>query len=85
MGVKESWYEPEIVTRKGNPVSVILPIADFEELLERVEDTIEVARLNKAHKKPIHCRPWKGYLSEQGMESKSKRFGEQGAEVCTKA
>ena len=27
--------EPEIVTRKGKPVSVIIPIKDYEELLER--------------------------------------------------
>jgi hypothetical protein len=35
--------EPEIVTRKGKPVSVILRIVDYEELLERVEDATDVA------------------------------------------
>jgi len=30
--------EPEIVTRNGKPVSVIIPIKDYDELLERAED-----------------------------------------------
>jgi PHD/YefM family antitoxin component YafN of YafNO toxin-antitoxin module len=48
--VKTSLLEPEIVTRKGKPVSVILPIADYEELLERMEDAEDVAWLNRARK-----------------------------------
>jgi len=32
--------EPEIVARNGKPVSVILPIKDYEELLERAEDVL---------------------------------------------
>ena len=39
--------EPEIVTRKGKPVSVIIPIKEYEELLERAED---VAWLKKETK-----------------------------------
>ena len=35
--MKAALAEPEIVTRKGKPVSVIIPIKDYEELLERVE------------------------------------------------
>jgi hypothetical protein len=34
---------PEIVTRKDKLVSVILPIADYEELLERAEEVADVA------------------------------------------
>ncbi|NBR46973.1 MAG: type II toxin-antitoxin system prevent-host-death family antitoxin, partial [Verrucomicrobia bacterium] len=30
---------PEVVTRKGRPVSVILPIRDYLELVERSEDS----------------------------------------------
>lgn len=32
--MKASFPEPEIVTRKGKPVSVILSIKDYEELVE---------------------------------------------------
>ena len=40
--------EPEIVTHKGKPVSVIIPIKDYRELLERVEDADDVAWLKRA-------------------------------------
>jgi hypothetical protein len=50
------------VTRKGKPVSVIIPIKDYEELLERVEDADDVAWLKRARKKPLHYRPLEDYL-----------------------
>jgi PHD/YefM family antitoxin component YafN of YafNO toxin-antitoxin module len=49
--------EPEIVTRNGKPVSVILPIKEYEELLERAEDAEDVAWLKKARRKKLHYRP----------------------------
>ena len=55
--------EPEIVTRKGKPVSVIIPIKDYEELLERVEDSGDVAWLKRARSKPLHYRPVEDYLA----------------------
>ena len=57
--------EPEIVTRKGKPVSVIIPIKDYEELLERVEDTDDVAWLKRARAKPLHYRPLEEYLAKR--------------------
>lgn len=57
--------EPEIVTRKGKPVSVILPIKDYEELLERVEDAGDVAWLKMARSKPLHYRPLEEYLADR--------------------
>ena len=50
-------FEHEIVTRKGKPVSVIIPIKDYAELLERVEDADDVAALKRARRKPLHYRP----------------------------
>ncbi len=55
--------EPEIVTRKGRPVSVIIPIKHYEELLERVEDSNDLAWLKRAHRKPLHYRPLEDYLA----------------------
>jgi PHD/YefM family antitoxin component YafN of YafNO toxin-antitoxin module len=57
--------EPEIVTRKGKPVSVIIPIKDYEELLERVEDMDDTAWLKHARRKPLHYRPLEDYLAER--------------------
>ena len=57
--------EPELVTRRGKPVSVILPIKAYEELLERAEDAQDVAWLKRARKKPLHYRPLESYLAER--------------------
>ena len=63
--MKATWPEPQIVTRKGQPVSVIIPIKDYEELLERVEDNDDVAWLKRARKKPLHYRPLEDYLAKR--------------------
>ncbi len=61
--MKATMSEPEIVTRKGKPVSVIIPIKDYEELLERVEDSDDVAWLKRARLKPLNYRPLEDYLA----------------------
>jgi PHD/YefM family antitoxin component YafN of YafNO toxin-antitoxin module len=57
--------EPEIVTRNGKPVSVILPIKDYEELLERLEDAEDVAALKRVRSKPLQYRPLEDYLAKR--------------------
>ena len=57
--------EPEIVTRRGKPVSVIIPIKDYKELLNRLEDADDVAWLKRARKKPLRYRPIEDYLAER--------------------
>jgi len=57
--------EPEIVTRNGKPVAVIVPIKDYEELLERAEDAEDVAWLKRARKKKLHYRSLENYLAER--------------------
>jgi hypothetical protein len=68
VAVKATLPEPEIVPRKGKPVSVIIPIKDYEELLERVEDSEDVAWLKRARRKPLHYRPLEDYLSERNRK-----------------
>ena len=51
--------------RKGKPVSVILPIKDYEELLERTEDAKDVADLKRARTKPLRYRPLEDYLRKR--------------------
>jgi len=60
--------EPEIVTRNGKPIAVIIPIEDYKELLERAEDAEDVAWLKQARRKKQHYRPLEEYLAD----SKSK-------------
>lgn len=66
--MKTRLLEPEVVTRRGKPVSVIIPIKDYEELLERVEDAEDVTWLKRARRKPLHYRPLEDYLA--GRKSK---------------
>jgi PHD/YefM family antitoxin component YafN of YafNO toxin-antitoxin module len=66
--MKARFPEPEIVTRKGKPVSVIIPIKDYEELLERVEDVDDVAWLKRARRRPLHYRPLEEYLAERNRK-----------------
>jgi hypothetical protein len=66
--MKTSLAEPEIVTRKGKPVSVIIPIKDYEELLERVEDAKDVAWLKRIRRKPLQYRPLEEYLAQRKPE-----------------
>jgi len=56
------------VTRKGKPVIVIIPIKDYEELLERVEDAADVAWLKRARKTPLQYRPLEDYLAERNRK-----------------
>lgn len=63
--MKTTFAEPEIVTRNGKPVSVIIPIKDYQELLERAEDADDVSWLKRARKKPQHYRPLEDYLAER--------------------
>ena len=63
--MKAANAEPEIVTRNGKLVSVILPIRRYEELLERAEDAADVAWLKKMRKKPLRYRPLKEYLAQR--------------------
>jgi PHD/YefM family antitoxin component YafN of YafNO toxin-antitoxin module len=57
--------EPEIVTRNGKPVSVIIPLKEYQELLERAEDVEDVAWLKRARKRKLHYRPLEEYLTER--------------------
>ena len=66
--MKATLPEPEIVTRKGKPISVIIPIKDYEELLECVEDAEDVAWLKRPRKKPLHYRPLEDYLAEHNRK-----------------
>jgi len=63
--MKTTLLEPEIVTHKGKVVSVILPIKEYQELLERAEDAEDVAWLKRARQKPLHYRPLEDYLADR--------------------
>jgi hypothetical protein len=57
--------EPEIVTRNGKAVSVIIPIEQYEELLERAEDSEDIAWSKRARKEKLHYRSLEDFLTDQ--------------------
>ena len=66
--MKATLPEPEVVTRRGKPVSVIISIEDYEELLERVEDAADIAWLKRARRKPLRYRSLEDYLAERNCK-----------------
>ena len=66
--MKAASQELEIVIRKGKPVSVIVPIKDYEELLERAEDAEDIAWLKHLRRKPLDYRPLEDYLAERNRK-----------------
>ena len=43
---------------------MILPIKDYREMMERLEDADDVAWLKKARRKPLHYRPLEDVLAD---------------------
>ena len=62
--MKTTNSEPEIITKNGKPVSVILPIRKYQEMLERLEDSEDVAWLKRARRKKLHFRPLEDVLAD---------------------
>ena len=54
--MKATPVEPEIITRNGKAVSVILPIKKYQEMIERLEDAEDVAWLERARREKFHFR-----------------------------
>ncbi|MDB6135754.1 MAG: Antitoxin [Verrucomicrobiales bacterium] len=50
---------------KGKPVSVILPIREYEAILERLGDFEDLAWLQKVQGKPQSFRPFEEYLADR--------------------
>ncbi len=65
--MKTKLPEPEIITRKGKAVSVILPIEIYQEMLERLEDADDIAWLKEARKKPQSFRNLEDVLAVLGI------------------
>ncbi len=64
-GVKiRSLPEPEVISRKGKPVAVILAIKEYRKIIERLEDAEDAAYLRKARQKPLQYRPLDEVLAD---------------------
>lgn len=68
--MKTKMPEPEIITRKGKAVSVILPIEVYQEMIERLEDADDIAWLKEVRKKPQSFRKLEDVLADLGAKRK---------------
>ena len=55
---------PQIVLENGEPSAVIVDIADYRELLERLEDVDDLRELEGMRQRPLKYRTLNEFLAE---------------------
>jgi prevent-host-death family protein len=55
---------PEIVFRNGKPAAVIVPIQDYREMLEHLDDVKDLKALADMRRKPLKFRRLEEFLKE---------------------
>jgi hypothetical protein len=60
--------EPEMIYKGGKPTAVILPLAQYEELLELAEDAVDIAYLKKARQEGMSFRPFSEYVKDRAAK-----------------
>jgi len=64
MRSKTKRKSPEVVFREGRPAAVILDIADYKRMLERLEDMEDLRTLESMRKRPLKFRSLDDFLRE---------------------
>lgn len=62
MGTKLKRNEPEIVVKDGKPAAVILPLEQYREMLERLDDADDLKALSLLREKPLRFRTLDEFL-----------------------
>ncbi len=64
MRSKTKKKSPEVVFREGRPAAVILDIAEYKRMLERLEDMEDLRTLESLRKRPLKFRSLDDFLKE---------------------
>lgn len=56
----------QVVYSDGEPVAVIVPIEEYREILERLEDAEDLAMLEEMRKRPLQFRALDEFLERAG-------------------
>ena len=64
MRSKTKRKSPEVVFREGRPAAVILDIAEYKRMLERLEDMEDLRTLESLRKRPLKFRSLDDFLKE---------------------
>ena len=59
---KQKTKSPDIIFRDGKPSAVVLDIDDYQELLERLEDSEDLKALTEMRKKPLKYKKLEDFL-----------------------
>ncbi len=59
---------PQIVYSDGEPVAVIVPIEEYREILERLEDAEDIAMLEEMRKRPLQFSTLDEFLERVGAD-----------------
>ena len=60
----------DLITRDGKPVSIILPLQEYERLIARLEDAEDRAAMREARNGKLSFRPFSEYLAETRRKSR---------------
>jgi PHD/YefM family antitoxin component YafN of YafNO toxin-antitoxin module len=58
--------EPDVVIRNGKPTAVILPVKEYEALLESAADADDARWLGERRRKQMTFRSLEVYVSDRG-------------------
>lgn len=64
---KVSNKSPEFIIRDGKVSAVVLDIDEYQEILERLEDSEDLRTLQEMRKKPLRFRKLEDFLGESGQ------------------
>jgi len=60
-----TWHQQYVVDAEGKRVAVVVPINQYEQLMEDLHDLVVVAE--RRHEKPIELEEMKRRLKEDGL------------------
>lgn len=64
MKTKTAKKRRDVIYRNGKPAAVIVDIAEYREMLERIDDSEDLKTLKKLRGKGLKFRPLEDFLSD---------------------
>jgi len=64
MARRSESVEPEIIVKRGKPAAVIIPLDQYQDMLERLEDADDLKALERMRKKTLRFRKLDDILKE---------------------
>jgi PHD/YefM family antitoxin component YafN of YafNO toxin-antitoxin module len=62
---KQDLLSREIIMTGGKPSAVIIPLEEYRDMLERLEDTEDIKTLRRLRNKPLKFRSLEAFLKDR--------------------